>query len=111
MADGRIVAPGSALQAALGASDADLDAVFPPKCELRVAKVASPSRASVYSADGAPVLVDDSGKGDWLPTLFALWRAPALLPALQLKHAAVSKFIIGARRVFEARRAASRPDG
>jgi translation initiation factor 2D len=70
--------------------------VLPPKCDLRIAKVASPSRASVYLADGAPVLVDSSSKGDWLPTLFALWRAPTLLPALNLKHAAVSKFLLGA---------------
>ncbi len=70
--------------------------MLPPKCDLRIAKVASPSRASVYLADGAPVLVDSSSKGDWLPTLFALWRAPTLLPALNLKHAAVSKFLLGA---------------
>ena len=88
--------PRSALQAAFGASDAALDAVLPPKCDLRIAKVASPSRASVYTVDGAPILVDVSSKGDWLPTVFALWRAPDLLPIITLKHADVAHFLLGA---------------
>lgn len=51
----------------------------------------------MYSLDGVPALFDPSGKGDVLvPTAMALWRAPALLPPLRLKHPAVSQFIVGA---------------
>lgn len=71
--------------------------MLPPKGDLRVAKVASPSRAHVYSSDGVPLLVDVTGKGDaWLPTVFALWRAPDLLPVLPLRHHDVSRFLLGA---------------
>jgi translation initiation factor 2D len=89
----------SSLAAAFGASDADLDALLPPKCDLRVAKAASPSRASHYSSDGVPLVVDTSSKGDWLPSVFALWRAPALLRVITLKHAAVATFLLGASSV------------
>lgn len=72
-----------------------LDALLPLKSDVRVAKVASPSRASLYWVDGVPLLVDLSSKGDWLPTLFALWRAPNLLSSLTLRHSDVSAFIVG----------------
>jgi translation initiation factor 2D len=51
----------------------------------------------VYTLDGVAALVDSSGRGDLLvPTAMALWRAPGLLPRVQLKHPAVSQFIVGA---------------
>jgi len=84
-----------ALAARFGACDATLDALLPSKADLRVAKVASPSRASIYSVDGVPLLVDVSSKGDLQPSLYALWRAPELLPALTLRHADVASFLLG----------------
>jgi hypothetical protein len=84
-----------ALQQAFGASEEALDALLPPKGSLSVSKVSPPSRASVYSSDGVPLLVDLSGKGDFLPSLFALWRAPNLLPQLALRHADVAAFLMG----------------
>jgi predicted RNA-binding protein (TIGR00451 family) len=59
--------------------------------------LAAPPRSAVYNHDGVPVLFDASGKGDrYVPTVMALWRAPELLPRVQLKHPAVSQFIVGA---------------
>ena len=40
-----------ALQTCFAASDASADAVLRPKAELRVCKLASPSRASIYFSD------------------------------------------------------------
>ena len=75
-----------------------LDALLPPKAgDLEQAKLAPPLRGLVYSLDGVPALFDPSGKGDELvPTAMALWRAPAALPALRVKHPSVSHFIVGA---------------
>jgi translation initiation factor 2D len=84
-----------ALAAAFSADDATLDALLPPKADLRVAKLSPPSRASLYTQDGAPWLLDRSGRGDWLPALPALWAAPALLPRLTLRDAEVSRFLLG----------------
>ena len=52
--------------------------------------------AALYTLDGEPWLLDArAGRPDDLvPTVMALWRAPALLPAVPLRHAAVSHFIL-----------------
>ena len=84
-----------ALAAALGADDATLDALLPAKADLRVAKLSPPSRASLYTCDGAPWLLDRSSKGDYVPCLPALWRAPSLLRRLTLRHADVARFLLG----------------
>ena len=91
-----------ALAAKFAVSDDALDVLLPPKGDVRVAKVASPSRALVYTADdpsaeglAAPVVVDTSGKGDFIPTVFALWRCPSLLRPVVCKHAGVSSFLVG----------------
>ena len=84
-----------ALAAAFGADDATLDALLPPKADLRVAKLSPPSRASLYLQDGAPWLLDRSGRGDWMPALPALWAAPALLRRITLRDAGVSRFLLG----------------
>lgn len=62
--------------------------------ELEMGKFAAPQRGHVYLLDKAPIVVDTSGKGDFLPTIFALWQAPTLLPQVFLKHPAVSQYII-----------------
>ncbi|CAD7700468.1 unnamed protein product [Ostreobium quekettii] len=76
-------------------SDDDLEAFMPAKAsEAEVAKMSSPSRGLVYLLDGAPVAFDPSGRGDAVPTLFALWKLPGLCPAVTLKHWQVSKFVL-----------------
>lgn len=77
------------------ASDADIDAIIPPKAEVTLAKY--PNRAYVYSIEGEfPMLFDVDGRGtDIFPTVFALWKVPELLPAFLLKGGEVSHFIIG----------------
>ena len=77
--------------------DEQLDTVLPSKGgEFAVAALAAPLRGKVYTLDGVPLLVDTTAKGDYIPTIYALWKAPSLLPTVTLKHAAVSQFLIGA---------------
>lgn len=47
-------------------------------------------------AQGKPVFIDTSSKGDVIPTVNALWRAPGILPAIYLKHHSVSHFLLSA---------------
>ncbi|KAF0932154.1 hypothetical protein E2562_008685 [Oryza meyeriana var. granulata] len=78
------------------ASDADLDAILPPKVvEVTVAKY--PNRVLVYGIEGEfPMLFDVDGRGHELfPTVYALWKVPDLLPAFTLKGGEVSRFILG----------------
>ncbi|RLN59576.1 hypothetical protein BBJ28_00000640 [Nothophytophthora sp. Chile5] len=55
----------------------------------------APSRMVVYAAEETkePLLFDVTGKGDLCFTVYALWRAPALLPPLVV-HAPVSEFVL-----------------
>ncbi|KAL5213367.1 hypothetical protein ABZP36_024214 [Zizania latifolia] len=77
------------------ASDADLDAILPPKVEVTVAKY--PNRVLVYGIEGEfPMLFDVDGRGHELfPTVYALWKVPDMLPAFTLKGGEVSRFILG----------------
>lgn len=78
-----------------GEDEEVLEAVLPSKQgELEVAKVSAPSRMQIYLLDKTPVFVDLSGKGDLIPTVFTLWRAPDFLPHVYVKHPTVSKFLI-----------------
>ena len=52
--------------------------------------------------DGNPLFIDLSGKGDYVPTIAALAKAPTLLPVLQCRHAAVSKFVLRGADLFAA---------
>jgi hypothetical protein len=36
-------------------------------------------REVIYKIDGVPVVIDTSGKGDFIPTVFALWRVGGML--------------------------------
>lgn len=60
-------------------------------------RVLSPSDPANPSLQGMPVFVDTSSKGDLIPTVYALWRAPGILPVVQLKHHSITHFILGAR--------------
>ncbi|XP_062219334.1 uncharacterized protein LOC133919095 [Phragmites australis] len=77
------------------ASDADLDAILPPKVEITVAKY--PNRALVYGIEGEfPMIFDIDGRGHELfPTVYALWKVPHLLPAFTLKGGEVSRYVLG----------------
>ncbi|GLU16289.1 hypothetical protein SLE2022_327280 [Rubroshorea leprosula] len=69
------------------ASDADIDALLPPKAEITVAKFQN--RVHVYGVEGGfPVFFDVDGRGtEIFPTVFALWTVPELLPSFILKGA------------------------
>ncbi|KAG2496973.1 hypothetical protein HYH03_004979 [Edaphochlamys debaryana] len=85
-----------ALEKSFGCSEDALEALLPSKAgELEQAKLASPSRVVLYLHDGAPILFDPNGKGDYTPTIFALWRVPTLLPQVFVKHPAVSRYLVG----------------
>lgn len=62
---------------------------------MRKVSFQAPSRVLVYVAEDTkePVLFDASGKGELCPSVYALWRAPATLPALVV-HAPVSEFVL-----------------
>eukprot|EP00775_Hariotina_reticulata_P004819 gene4819-5066_t len=77
-------------------NEEQLDQLLPAKAgELELAKLPSPSRLVIYLLDGLPVLLDTSGKSDFIPTAMGLWSCPQLLPQVQLKHPAVSQFLLG----------------
>lgn len=77
------------------ASDADIDAILPPKTEITVAKLTN--RAHVYAVEGGPpMLFDVDGRGNEIfPTVYALWKVPTLLKSFVLKGGEVSRFVIG----------------
>ncbi|CAI9117185.1 OLC1v1018531C1 [Oldenlandia corymbosa var. corymbosa] len=77
------------------ASDADIDALLPPKAEITISKF--PNRILVYGLEGGyPMFFDTDGRGqDIFPTVYALWKAPDLLPAFWLKGGEVSRYVIG----------------
>ncbi|XP_052202315.1 uncharacterized protein LOC127808042 [Diospyros lotus] len=77
------------------ASDADFDALLPPKAEITVAKF--PNRVHVYGLEGdCPIFFDVDGRGNEVfPTVYALWKVPEMLPAFFLKGGEVSRFILG----------------
>jgi hypothetical protein len=77
-------------------NEEQLDQLLPAKeGDLELAKLPAPSRLVIYLLDGLPVLLDTSGKSDFLPTAMGLWSCPQLLPQVQLKHPAVSQFLVG----------------
>ena len=67
-----------------------IDTVLPKSGgDLELLKCPSPSRVHIYSHAQVPLIIDTSGKGDLVPTIFALWRlaeSPAnLLPIILVK--------------------------
>lgn len=77
------------------ASDADIDALLPPKAEITVSKFVN--RVHVYGVEGNfPMFFDVDGRGSEIfPTVFALWKVPEMLPSFILKGGEVSQFVIG----------------
>lgn len=80
----------------LDADSTALDALLPAKAgELEVVKLPAPSRLVIYLLDGVPVLLDTSGKSDFVPTVLGLWACPALLPVVTCKAWQVSQYLVG----------------
>ena len=78
----------------LNADDAEA-VVGGKKAVLELVKSPAPSRMPRYLSDGAPVVIDHSGKGDYELTYFALWRAPgALGEPVVLRHCEVTRFLV-----------------
>ncbi|KAB2019130.1 hypothetical protein ES319_D08G276500v1 [Gossypium barbadense] len=77
------------------ASDADIDALLPPKAEMTVSKFQN--RVHVYGVEGGfPLFFNVDGRGSEIyPTVFALWELPEMLPYFMLKGGEVSRFVIG----------------
>jgi predicted ribosome-associated RNA-binding protein Tma20 len=76
-----------------------LDALLPAKAgELEVAKLPAPSRLVIYLLDGVPVLLDTSGKSDFVPTVLGLWSCPDLLPVVTCKAWQVSQYLVGGEK-------------
>jgi len=77
-------------------TDEQLDEMLPSKGDLSMAKLGAPHKGIVYFNGEMPVLIDVNGKGDFLiPTVFSLWSSPNLLPAFEVKHCQVTRFIVG----------------
>lgn len=88
-----------ALQLDVSGSSELLEQLLPAKSgDLELAKLAAPSRLVIYLLDGMPILLDTSGKSDFIPTVMGLWSCPQLLPVVTLKHPAVSQFILSGRQ-------------
>ncbi|KAF8819971.1 translation initiation factor sui1 protein, partial [Cardiosporidium cionae] len=67
------------------------DLLFPSKEQLKVTRLATNNRLSVYLRKDIPLFVDYNG--DLLPTVYALWQAPHILPCLIIPSE-VSTFIL-----------------
>lgn len=56
-------------------SEDELQLLVPSKAgEVDQVKVAAPSRTVIFTMDGQPIFIDTSGKGDWVPAVFSLWK-------------------------------------
>ncbi|KAL4110620.1 hypothetical protein PRIC1_002311 [Phytophthora ramorum] len=78
-----------------GSDDPILKELLASKAGVKKMSFQAPSRVVVYAAEESkePLLFDVSGKGDLCFTVYALWRAPSLLPPLEV-HAPVSEFVL-----------------
>jgi translation initiation factor 2D len=51
------------------------------KDEVSVARVAE-THILIYTVNGQPLFFEPTGRGDLFPTVYSLWKAPSLLPAI-----------------------------
>lgn len=78
-----------------GPDDENLKQLLPSKASVKKMSFQAPSRVVVYASEETkePLLFDVTGKGDLCFSVYALWKAPALLPPLVV-HAPVSEFVL-----------------
>lgn len=70
----------------------DLKELFPAKSQMVISKLSN--RAQAYSIDDELLFFDPEGRGDYLiPTIYALWKFPHMLPTLYT-HSQVSTKVI-----------------
>jgi len=68
--------------------EAALSELLPAKAQVLTMKLSN--RSIAHSVDGSVLFFDPYGRGDMLvPTVYALWKFPDLLPALHT-HSPVS---------------------
>jgi hypothetical protein len=71
-----------------GLDEESLADMIPSKAQVLTLKLSN--RAEAYSVDGTVMFFDPDGRKDLLvPTVYALWKFPGLLPALHT-HSPVS---------------------
>lgn len=76
-------------------SEEEISEIFPIKDgELEMIKFKPPLHGYCYTLDNIPILIDRSTKGDLIPTIYTLWKAPKALPVIYLKEYQISKFIL-----------------
>ncbi|KAE8895422.1 hypothetical protein PF005_g4650 [Phytophthora fragariae] len=78
-----------------GPDDPNLKELLASKASVKKISFQAPSRVVVFAAEETkePLIFDVSGKGDLCFSVYALWRAPSLLPPLVV-HAPVSEFVL-----------------
>ncbi|POM68230.1 Ligatin [Phytophthora palmivora] len=78
-----------------GPDDVNLKQLLASKASVKKMSFQAPSRVVVFAAEETkePLVFDITGKGDLCLSVYALWRAPALLPPLVV-HAPVSEFVL-----------------
>ncbi|KAG7382585.1 Eukaryotic translation initiation factor 2D [Phytophthora pseudosyringae] len=78
-----------------GPDDANLKQLLASKASVKKMSYQAPSRVVVYASEETkePLVFDASGKGELCFSVYALWKAPALLPPLEV-HAPVSEFVL-----------------
>ena len=74
-------------------SEEDLKELFPAKALISINKLSN--RAQAYLIDDELLFFDPEGRGDYLiPTVYALWRFPHMLPTVYT-HSQVSTKVRG----------------
>ena len=75
--------------------------MLPKARDLALARFGAPSRAQLYTLGGEPAWLDArlGRSDDLIPSVFALWSLPALLPRVVTRHSTVPQFLVGACRL------------
>ncbi|OWZ05045.1 Ligatin [Phytophthora megakarya] len=78
-----------------GPDDVNLKNLLASKAAVKKISFQAPSRVVVFASEETkePLIFDVTGKGELCFSVYALWRAPSLLPPLVV-HAPVSEFVL-----------------
>lgn len=77
-------------------TEEQLNQVLPPKADIEVVKLGGGSRTVLYFVEAQPLFFDPSGRDDWVPTVYALWKLPELLPSFVIHAPVFSRLLNGA---------------